>query len=178
MKLPDMFFRKFSSTSNATMKTFLAILLFSAAARADGQVQVMKFPDLERLIASHSDTVLVVNFWATWCSPCVEELPHFEQINVRYRREKVRVLLVSLDFKSQLEGKVLPFIKGHNLRSRVVLLDEPDGNSYIDRVDPSWSGAIPATLIVDRSRGVRQFYEKQFTLDEIDSLIQSLIERN
>jgi thiol-disulfide isomerase/thioredoxin len=156
----------------------VTLLLSSVVLPAEAQVQVVKFPDLERLIGSGSDTVLVVNFWATWCSPCVEELPHFEQAQAKYAAANVRVVLVSLDFKSQLDSKVLPFIKKHNIRSRVVLLDEPDGNSYIDRVDPSWSGAIPATLVIHGSRRIRRFYEKTFTFGELDSLIQSLIERN
>ncbi|MBL7962112.1 TlpA family protein disulfide reductase, partial [bacterium] len=70
------------------------------------------------------------------------------------------------------------FVKKKNIRSAVVLLDEPDANSYIDKVSPEWSGAIPATLIVNSKKNVRVFYEKKFSLEELQSLIQSIIERN
>lgn len=140
-------------------------------------VKVVSFKELSAWMDKGNDTTYVINFWATWCSPCVEELPHFEVINEKFGNEKVKVLLVSLDFKSQLTSKVKPFIEKKEIRSTVLLLDEPDANSYIDKVSPEWSGAIPATLIVNSQKKTRQFYEKKFSYDELLFVIKPLIER-
>ena len=64
---------------------------------------VLKITELLQRIDNTSDTVYVVNFWATWCKPCVEELPDFEKANQDFATQKVKVLLVTMDFKEDLE---------------------------------------------------------------------------
>jgi thiol-disulfide isomerase/thioredoxin len=152
---------------------FLLVLTLTGPVLAQ---DVVRFDTVEKLLHASNDTTYVINFWATWCSPCVEELPHFESLRSRYVNEKLRIVLVSLDFKSQLNSKVKPFIEKKGLRSTVWLLDETDANSYIDKVSPEWSGAIPATLIVNHRRNVRSFYEKQMTLEELVSMVEPLIQ--
>lgn len=161
------------------MNYLLSILLiFSISSASFAQdVQVVSFKELSAWMDKGNDTTYVINFWATWCSPCVEELPHFEAMNKKFGDEKIKILLVSLDFKSQLASKVKPFIEKKNIRSTVLLLDEPDANSYIDKVSPEWSGAIPATLIVNSQKKIRQFHEKKFSYDELLFVIKPLIER-
>ncbi|MBL7995025.1 TlpA family protein disulfide reductase [bacterium] len=159
------------------MIVIFSVLFLASNAHAQN-VHVVSFQELVTCLNKQNDTTYVFNFWATWCSPCVEELPHFEAMNEKFRNEKIKILLVSLDFKSQLESKVKPFIVKKNIRSTVLLLDEPDANSYINEVSPEWSGAIPATLIVNSKKRLRMFYEKKFSLEELQSVIQSIIERN
>lgn len=115
---------------------------------------------LEARILQAGETTLVVNFWATWCKPCVEELPLFEQLNERYAPFGVKVLLVSLDFKSQQEKRLLPFLRAHDLKCDVGLLADPDADAWIPRIDSLWDGAIPATLVVQGSK--RGFRAKAF----------------
>ena len=153
-----------------------SILFLSSLVRAQ-DVKVVSFKELSAWMDKENDTTYVINFWATWCSPCVEELPHFEAMNEKFGDKKIKVILVSLDFKSQLTSKVTPFIEKKNIRSTVLLLDEPDANSYIDQVSPEWSGAIPATLIVNSQKKIRQFHEKKFSYDELLFVIKPLIER-
>jgi len=95
-----------------------------------------------------NDTTYVINFWATWCAPCVKELPYFEKLNQKYTDKKVKVILVSQDFSKQLEKKLKPFLEKNKLQSEVLVLIDPDANSWIDKVNPAWSGAIPATVII------------------------------
>jgi peroxiredoxin len=109
----------------------------------------------------------------------VEELPYFDMLQNRAKADKLRIMLVSLDFKSQWASKVIPFIRKNNLQSDVLLLDETDANSYIDKVSKDWSGAIPATLIVNSSKNIRQFFEKKFdSFEQLDSIVVKLNERN
>lgn len=110
-------------------------------------IPVYNFTELEPLLNQQNDTTYIVNFWATWCKPCIEELPYFEELNEYAYGKKMKVVLVSLDFKKQLETKLIPYLNEHKIRSEVVVLSDPDSNSWIGKVDENWSGAIPVTLI-------------------------------
>ncbi len=135
------------------------------------KVNAYDFDKLEYFLNRKNDTTYVVNFWATWCVPCIQELPHFERLNAEYKDEKVKVLLVSLDMHKMVESKLIPFIKEKNLQSDVVLLRDPDANSWIGKVDKSWSGAIPATVIYRKDK--RKFYEKSFTYAELEKEVNN-----
>ena len=130
-------------------------------------IREVKWSALESLLNSNTDTTYIVNFWATWCGPCVEELPYFEQLSRNFASQKVRIVLVSMDFVKDKERRVVPFVERMKLKNTVWLLNEPDANSWIDRVDPSWSGALPATLILNTTHKKRAFYEKALTYDAL-----------
>ena len=115
--------------------------------------------------------IQVVNFWATWCKPCIAELPSFEQIQQNYKGQNVRVLLISMDFAKELKTRVIPFVNQRKIRSKVWLLNEPDANSWIDKVSPEWSGAIPATLIVNNFKNKKVFFEQKL---EYSRLVKEL----
>ena len=125
------------------------------------EVPVYKtFDDFEPILHQDTDTTYVVNFWATWCGPCVKELPYFEALHKRYEDQPVKVVLVSLDFEKHIVKKLLPFLNKKDIQSDVVLLADGKANNWIDKVDPSWSGAIPITLVYKGDK--REFYEKEF----------------
>lgn len=130
-------------------------------------IREVKWSALESLLNSNTDTTYIVNFWATWCGPCVEELPYFEQLNRNFASQKVRIVLVSMDFVKDKDKRVVPFVERMKLKNTVWLLNEPDANSWIDRIDPSWSGGLPATLILNATQKKRAFYEKALTYDAL-----------
>lgn len=137
-------------------------------------IPLYSFDELEeRYFKTNSDAVLVLNFWATWCKPCVKELPAFEQLAINYKEKDVEVILVSLDFPEHVDKAVVPFIEKNKLRNKVVLLDDPDANTWIPKVSDQWSGAIPATLIINN--GEHYFYERSFTYKELENEVQSLL---
>lgn len=136
-------------------------------------VKVVKQQQLLDLINPTNDTTYIVNFWATWCVPCVKELPVFNDAHAFFLNQKVKVILVSLDFKKDLEKRLKPFIEKKKLLPYVYLLDETDYNKWIDMVDTTWSGAIPATLIINRNEKI--FLEKELTFNELKSHITKLI---
>ena len=139
-----------------------------------GSPKVIKWEGMEAVMTRNTDRLQVINFWATWCAPCIKELPYFETLNKEAWNE-VDITLVSLDFADEFEKRVLPFVEKRDLQSQVLLLDEIDYNSWIDKVDPSWSGAIPATLIINPSNGKRKFLEKELNEGELASLVEEML---
>jgi len=133
-------------------------------------VKVYSYKELKPLLEQKGDKVYVVNFWATWCAPCVKELPAFEKLKSVYAANGVEVLLVSLDFPKQINKRVIPFIAKKNLQSKVVLLDNGKDDSWLKSIDSSWSGAIPATLIYNKNK--RNFYEQPFDFASLEAELQ------
>lgn len=138
---------------------FSFLLLISNTVVAQKVVIYDNYITLEKEILSDKNTIYVVNFWATWCGPCVKELPHFEQLNSE--NKNIKVVLISLDFKNTLESKLKPFLKKKAIKSEVVLLTDKDYNSWLPMIHKDWSGSIPATLIITKEK--RVFAEKMFS---------------
>ena len=153
------------------MNLLLAAMVFAA----DPTIDVVSVSELEQRFAAGGDTTFVVNFWATWCKPCIEEMPAFDKLDREHKGTTLKVLMVSLDEKDELATKVKSFIKKKGLLAEVVLLDEPDPNEWIDNVDESWSGAIPATLLVDAASGRRQFHEREFSFTELEQTVEAFM---
>ena len=150
----------------------LAAGVFLAAPAFAQNVAVIKFPALQKRLAQPTDTTYVVNFWATWCAPCVKELPGFEQLRAANAQKKVKVLLVSMDYASQLDKKVKPFVKQRGLKSEVLLLNESDPNTWMDKLDAKWSGALPFTLIVNNKTKQRATFERELSPAELTATLQ------
>ena len=122
--------------------------------------------------------VYVVNYWATWCAPCIKELPYFEELNRKHESKGIEVVLVSIDFKNQYESKLMPFVRERKLQSRVIHMADRNSNQWIDKVDPDWSGAIPITLFISgdnelfMERSFSSYVELKSELDKYLSTIQ------
>ena len=144
----------------------------ASEALSEVNIPVYNFEQLQPWLNKQNDTTYVVNFWATWCKPCIKELPYFEEVTQQYADDKLKVILVSLDFPDKLKDQVAPFVEKRNLKSQVVLLDDPDANGWIPKVSEEWSGAIPATVIYKNNE--RRFYEKSFTREELFEEIKSI----
>jgi len=100
-------------------------------------------------------------------------LPYFETVNEEYKSKNVEVILVSLDFPKQYENKLKPFIKAKNLKSKIVVLNDVDSNTWIPKISEDWTGAIPATVIYSKDK--RAFYEKSFNLEELKTEVNKFL---
>ncbi|KGL60777.1 TlpA disulfide reductase family protein [Polaribacter sp.] len=136
-------------------------------------VKTYTYSELKPLLEKNDGKTYIVNFWATWCAPCVKELPYFEKIKKEFDDKNVEVLLVSLDFPKQVEKKLIPFINKRKLNSKVVLLDDINEDVWIKSIDENWSGAIPATLIYNKNK--RKFYEHSFDYETLEKELQTFI---
>ena len=153
-------------------KSVLSFIVFGLLCTgAFAQVKKITLPQLQKRI-SNPDTVYVVNFWATWCKPCIEELPYFEKLQAEYKNQPLKVLLVSMDFESKLP-EVVKFAKARQLTSEVYLASRKSDQELIDAIDKEWSGALPGTLIVNGKKGIRKFHEEEFTYDALNKLYQT-----
>lgn len=142
---------------------FIIFLSLLSANNTDVKVSVEKFDDFanRRMISPSQDTIYFINFWATWCKPCVAELPYIEEVNGKVIDGKpVKTIMVSLDMLESLNSRVIPFLNKFNYSSEQVLLRDGSGNGFINKVDSSWSGAIPATVIL--KNGKRKFHEGMY----------------
>lgn len=134
-------------------------------------IDVISFEQLKSKIDEPSDKVRIINFWATWCKPCIEEMPYFESVAEAYK-DQVELHFISLDFVEDLEN-VKMLIKKKNIAGNTSLLNETKYDDFMPKIDKSWTGAIPATLFVDKN-GNEYFYEKSFSEKELSDVISGL----
>jgi len=152
----------------------LFVLFFVAfSVQAQEKVTVYEnYDDFAKNVLLEDENIYVINFWATWCAPCIKELPYFEKLNAE--NKNVKVILVSLDSKKDLDKKLIPFIEKRKLKSKVLLLADKDYNTWLSKVDADWSGAIPATLIISGKK--KQFAERDFeNFEELNQYVNSFI---
>ena len=153
----------------------LAAIVFSACTETKREttlaIATVNFEQLKPRLHKNNDTLYIVNFWASWCNPCVKEIPDFEKINAAYKSKKVKMIMVSLDFPNQLETKVVPFVDEQKMTAEVVLLFDPNANSWINEVSTEWIGSIPATLIYKKD--FRSFREGSYTYEELKQIVES-----
>jgi len=159
-----------------TRYLFTILLIIPSLSIFSQKIEVIDMDRLKEELSKHSDTVYVYNFWATWCKPCTEEMPDLLKVEKEFTNQKMKLILVSLDMPSQKDTRLAKFIKEFNIRSEVLLLDEPDFNKWIPMVDDTWTGSIPATLINAPGKDFRKFHEGVISYSELKSHVQSLIQ--
>ncbi len=160
-------------------KIFISIsilLAFLFGQETQGQkIEYIKVPELEKMLNNQENKLFIVNLWATWCAPCVKELPAFEKVAGEYDQSKVRFIMISLDFPSQVENQLKPFLKKNNISLDVSVMMDTDYNSWIDKVDPQWQGNIPSTLFVNNVKKSRYFHSGEITEQELRTIINKYL---
>jgi thiol-disulfide isomerase/thioredoxin len=150
------------------MKRLIFFLALTMSATSYGQA-IVKLPELQEMM-SEGKQVKVINFWATWCAPCIKEMPFLERLN--RDNKDVKVLLVSLDFDlDHDQSKITGFVLRKKIQSEVVILDEPDPSKWIEKIDKAWSGALPATLVMNPSNGKRKLIQGELKKDDLEKSI-------
>jgi peroxiredoxin len=115
-----------------------------------GAIALLKPAEFAKLREQSRGQVLVVNFWATWCGPCVAEFPEFVMLDEKYRSKGVRIIAISADEPAELQSKVVPFIRKQQARFEVYVQDVDDPEEMIRQIGSEWSGALPATFVYDK----------------------------
>ncbi len=158
------------------MKKIILILsiILPSGLYAQSSAEIVKLNQLQDHINRGTENVKIINFWATWCGPCIKEMPLFE--NLGAERKDVEVTLVSLDLDLNPKPEIVyRFIERKKIKSKVLILDEKDPNSWINQIEKSWSGAIPATIIINGKTGQRKFIERELHEGDLEKLIAEIL---
>src|SRR6266705_3182742 len=157
------------------MKTFFIVtfLLFVAIIHAQ-EIKSVKVTELSKTI-QESKTPLIVNFWATFCVPCIQEIPYFQQLAQQYKSKDVSLIFVSLDLKKAYPTEVNEMTKKLKLVFPVVWLDETNADYFCPKIDTSWTGGMPSSLFVNNATGYHRFYEEQLSKEKLEKEIQAML---
>lgn len=159
------------------MKWLCTLILFVAMQVVAAQrVEYKTFAEVDSFFETSNDTLYVVNFWATWCKPCIEELPSFEKINAEYKNQKVKVILISLDAQMRWESSLIPFLQANNYSSSVWAIYKDRPEDWIDRIDKRWQGTIPATIMFNKQRSISFIHETEITYEQLNQKIKEFIQ--
>jgi thiol-disulfide isomerase/thioredoxin len=149
---------------------FSLLLAYNASAQ---KARIVKLPELLKVLESPGEEIRVVNFWATWCGPCVKEMPLFEKLTRDHKDVTVTLVSMDLDLDPNPE-KVHKFVSRKKIESTVLILDESNANEYIDKIEKQWSGALPATIVINSKTGKRLFIEKEMHDGDLEKLIDQV----
>ena len=157
-------------------KILVAITFFTLGYTANCQnIPKWKITDVEKYMSVKNGDVLVINFWATFCKPCVAEIPSFIKIVDKYKSSQVKLMLVSLDLPSYYPAKISAFVKKHNFKTNIVWLQETNADYFCPKIDTTWSGSIPATLLVNTKTGYRKFFEGEMGDKEFETMLKEVM---
>ncbi len=157
-------------------KILIAAVFFAFVFTGNGQIIAKwKITDVEKQMTAKNGDVLVINFWATFCKPCVAEIPSFIKIVDKYKSSHVKLLLVSLDLPSYYPAKIASFAKKQRFNTNIVWLQETNADYFCPKIDKTWSGSIPATLIINTRSGYRKFFEGEMTAVEFETMLKEVI---
>jgi thiol-disulfide isomerase/thioredoxin len=155
-------------------KTLLVALVLMSISALAQTVKKAQIADIE-VIIQKSEHPVILSFWATWCAPCLKEIPYFEETVKKYSGDKVEFILVSLDFKESYPAMIESFVKKKNFQANLYWLNETNADLFCPKVDPKWNGGIPATLFVNNKTNYRKFYERQLTPLQVEAEVRSMV---
>jgi thiol-disulfide isomerase/thioredoxin len=149
---------------------FIALLAVSSILAAQSYLKV-NASQLEELLKQKNDTTYVFNFFASWCAPCIQELPELKAFAQEHAGEKVRLIFVSLDFEEDAEEALIPLLRKFEIIQPVWLLTET-GNRWITRIDKQWNGSIPATMVFNNQHKMRVFVTQRVNRAMLNQYLQ------
>lgn len=158
------------------MKNILLIALFLLLVTTtfSQTIKKVKVTEVEEYV-KNSDHPIVLNCWATWCAPCIEEIPYFMETVKKYSDQKVELLLVSLDFASSYPNKIQEQIKKKKFDATFFWLNETNADYFCPKIDPRWDGTLPSTLFVNPKTGYRQFFGRPMTDRQVELEVKKLV---
>ena len=152
----------------------VALALFIGCSVSAQQVKKVKIEEIEEIIQK-SDHPVVISFWATWCLPCIHEIPYLQETVKKYEDKKVELVLVSLDFKESFPAVIETFVKKNQYQASFYWLNETNADRFCPVIDAKWDGSIPATLFVNNKTNYRKFFDRQLTPLQAEATIKAQV---
>jgi thiol-disulfide isomerase/thioredoxin len=156
-------------------KYFLFFFLILCLNTKAQEIQKWKLNDLTSAI-QNAEVPTIFNFWATFCKPCIEEIPYFQELAKKYEKEGVKLILVTIDLPESY-SKIKRFAEKRKFTAAIVFLDETNADVFCPAVDEKWSGVIPASLFINNKTGYRKFFEDQLSKEKLEKEIKELVEK-
>ena len=153
---------------------FVIAFLFLAATIYSQQIRSVKVTELEKII-KESKKPLVIDFWATFCVPCLQEIPYFQEITEKYRSQEVSILLVSLDLKEYYPDSIIATVKKHKISQPVVWLNETNADYFCPKIDTTWTGGMPSSLFVNNATGYHKFFEEPLSKEKLEDEVRVMV---
>lgn len=159
------------------MKKLFSVLLIFFCIAISSKAQTItkwKLNDLQSYLKNVSQPT-VINFWATFCKPCVKEIPYFQKVVKKYKAEGVQFILVSLDLKEAYPGKIKLFAAQRKFTAPLYYLDETNADLFCPVVDRAWSGAIPASLFINNKKNYHKFFEEELSKEKFETELKAML---
>ncbi len=132
--------------------------------------------DLLKIVQDSDAEVVMVNIWATWCQPCVEEFPDMMRVYKEFKNQGLELVLISTDFKKHEQGaKDFLITQGVDFPT---YLKDGDDMEFINTLQPDWSGAIPATLIFNRDGVMKDFWVGKASYEKFKHSVEQTLKNN
>lgn len=153
--------------------SFVFMVLVVDVSQAQPMPKPATQPDLMEAVRASGAKIVVINFWATWCMPCVEEFPAFVRVNNEMKSESVKVIFVSVDFEDEI-AEVQRFLSKHRVTDQTYIATG-NQDAFIKAFHPEWVGSVPATFIYDGNGTQYTFWEGKVTYEELKQRIQQYL---
>jgi thiol-disulfide isomerase/thioredoxin len=171
------------SLINMALYFLLSVILMTGCATTNTQKSSTSIPPVTRLsfdqlttyVGQQQGKPLLVNFWATWCEPCVEELPDLIELYHAHHKEGLEMVGFSVDFPEQTDTVVKTFIKAHNIPYPVYVANPDDQDVLINHFSKKWSGAVPATFLYDKTGRLVRMRLGKMTYREMEEFIKPIL---
>lgn len=164
-----------TNKNKQSIKAKSSTVKFDSTAYYKNQIPKVKIGEVVKMMDT-STMPLIVNFWASWCAPCIHEIPWFEKNVKEYAEKGVKLILVSLDFKEDYPLYLGSFVKKSGYSSQILWLNETDADVFCPKIDTAWSGAIPATVMVNNAKKYKAFYGGQLTEPKFIEALKNLVQ--
>lgn len=150
------------------------LIAVSAGVIAETKIPRTNYRDLQNRIQKLRGKVVVVNFWATWCAPCMEELPDLARFYRNYRSKGVAFIGVSVDDPETADSDIPPVIRKHKVRYPIVVLDGAP-NTFIEKFDKSWRGEIPRFYLYSKSGKRLKAWSGKTSYEKLEALVKEAL---
>jgi len=143
------------------------------AVNAQDAIPMVKIDDLKKVYTKPNDTTYIINFFATWCGPCMQEMPILNKFYEEHKNTATQLIFVSLDNVGTIK-KLPAKMKKLGVQAPVYVLNESTDFSWLSKIDKRWQGSIPATMVVNNPKNIKAFFETPLEKGQLEFYLKIL----